>query len=66
MTGWYILEVMRKDRGGRNDWVALLVDVDPDADDDYQPVQSHWLDLGRHKTRDDAYDHAESMMATRH
>jgi hypothetical protein len=29
-------------------------------------VQSHWLDLGRHKTRDDAYDHAKSMMATRH
>jgi hypothetical protein len=40
MTGWYILEVMRKYRGRRNDWVALLVDVDPDADDDYQPVQS--------------------------
>jgi hypothetical protein len=69
MTGWYILDVKRKYRGRRNVWVALLVDHDPDDIALYNlwlATQSRWLELGRHKTRGDAWDHAKSMMATRH
>jgi hypothetical protein len=69
MTGWFILDVLRKYRGRRNVWVALLVDHDPDDIALYNlwlATQSRWLELGRHKTRRDAWDHAESMMATRH
>ena len=69
MTGWYIFDVMRKYRGRRNVWVALLVNHDPDDISLYnlwRATQSRWLELGRHKTRDDAWDHAEAMIATRY
>jgi hypothetical protein len=73
-AGWFVLDVMRKgdlhQRGRpRNEWVALLIDCDPDL---YRARQcdlrspSRWLELGRHRTRDDAWDHAESLIATRH
>jgi len=66
MSGWFILDVMRKYRGRRNVWVALLVDRDPDdiaLYDLWRATQSRWL--GRHKTRDEAWDHTETLMATR-
>ena len=71
-TTWYILDVMRK--GGktakRNVWMALLIDRDPDVFraglDRYVGVQERWLELGRHRNRDDAWDCAEQMLATRH
>jgi hypothetical protein len=69
MTGWYILEVIRKYRGRRNVWVALLVNHHPDdiaLYDLWPATQSRWVELGRHKTRDDAWGHCESLMATRH
>jgi hypothetical protein len=59
MTGWYIFDVMRKYRGRRNVWVALLVNHDPDDISLYnlwRATQSRWLELGRHKTRDDAWE----------
>jgi hypothetical protein len=73
--GWYIVDVMRKGKGppfrpGRspNDWAALIMDVDPElfAKDHSLRAQSHWLDLGRHKTQEAAWDYAEQLMATRH
>jgi hypothetical protein len=74
---WFILDVMRKGdearpfRRGRprNDWVALLIDVDPElfrAGRESHPVQDCVLDLGRHKTRDDAWGHAEQLLMARH
>jgi len=68
---WWVLEVLRKSNRGRqrNEWTVLLIDIDPElrcaglAD---RPVQSRWLDLGRHQTRDDAWDCAEATLATRH
>lgn len=65
---WFILDVMRK--GGhhpRNAWAALLIDVDPNRARLYpQPTEERWLDLGQHKTRDDAWDCAEGIITTRH
>ena len=63
---WFILDVMRK--GGdhpRNAWVALLINRDPDT---YRagPMEERWLDLGKHKSRDDAWDCAGDLIATRH
>jgi len=74
---WHILDVMRKDDPGRpfrrgrprNIWVALLIDCDPDAfcaGEAHLRAPSCFLDLGRHKTREDAWDFAEQCMATRH
>ena len=76
---WFILDVVRKGderrpfRAGRprNDWCALLLDVDPDhlfnsLPKSEVPASSVWLDLGRHKILDAAWDHAEAMIATKH
>src|ERR1051325_9389112 len=75
---WHILAIMRRgDRVNRpeqrNVWVALLIDVDADvfraSSETTLPgkqVQSCWLNLGRHKKRDDACEFAEQLIATRH
>jgi hypothetical protein len=64
---WYILSVMRKSSRGFQ-WTALLIGVDADdfVNRRCDAGQSCWLDLGRHKSRDDAWDAAERMIATRH
>jgi choline dehydrogenase-like flavoprotein len=64
---WHILDVMRKSSRGVQ-WTALLIDVDPDDFVNWRCDAgcSCWLDLGRHKSRDDAWDAAEQMIATRH
>jgi len=64
---WHILEVMRTSSRGFQ-WTALLIDVDPDdfANRRCDSGDSCWLDLGRHKSRDNAWDAAQQMIATRH
>jgi hypothetical protein len=71
--GYYILEVLRKGERGRphyNEWAAMLIDMDPDVWCSGQPVyrrpKSCWLDLGRHSTREDAWERAEQLLVTRH
>jgi hypothetical protein len=64
---WHILDVMRKSGRGFQ-WTALLIDVDPD---DFVSGRcdagcSCFLDLGWHKSCDNAWDVAEQMIATRH
>jgi len=62
---------MRKGRTP-NIWCAVLTDVDPKMYPDGSGVppgqsgQLRWLDLGRHKTREDAWAFAEQQLATRH
>ena len=72
---WFILAVMYKGepppfRRGRpkNIWVALLINVDPDlhCTGQQSATLSRYLDLGRHKSRDEAWDYAEDLLATRH
>lgn len=76
---WFILDVMRKGdehrpfRRGRprNEWVAILIDIEPDifcsgSMPTASSCSSCWLDLGRHTSRETAWDHAGSMIATRH
>jgi hypothetical protein len=64
---WRILDVMRKSSRGVQ-WTALLIDVDLDdfVNRRCDAGRSCFLDLGRHKSRDDAWDAAEQMIATRH
>jgi hypothetical protein len=66
--GWFALHVMRGER--KWDWVALVVDFDPD-DPNYigPPANAHdaWVRIpGKHRDRDAAWDALEQMMATRH
>ena len=69
---WFILDVMRKTEScpGHRIWVALLIDTDPEIYcaglDQHRQTQSRFVDLGGHQTRDDAWVHAEQLMATRH
>ena len=66
---WHILDVMPKNNRGRKpQWTALLIDVDPDdfVERRCDASESCLLDLGRHKSRDEAWDAAEQMIATRH
>jgi hypothetical protein len=75
---WHILDVMKKGtpppfRRGRppNIWVAILIDMEPDQfqkADHFEAKSARFscLSLGRHSTRDAAYDHAECMIAAKH
>jgi hypothetical protein len=72
--GWFVLELMQRKARSR-DWVALMVDYDPD---DYDPCDPNyirppanapaaWLLIpGKHSSRDAACDALEDMMTTRH
>ena len=67
-AGWFVLEVMRK-RSRKQDWVALMVDVDPD--DELKRCQRKsreaWVRIpGKFRNRDGARDALQDMMATRH
>jgi hypothetical protein len=64
-AGWFVLDVMRKEARSSS-WVALLLDVEPDDFKAGTSAQQRWLELGKHKNRDDAWDHAEAVLATRH
>jgi hypothetical protein len=67
--GWFILEVMRRRRRAW-DWVALMIDVDPDdfyAGRKNLTAPSCSVRIpGKHKTYDAAREAAEDMIATRH
>jgi hypothetical protein len=66
-SGWFALSVMRT--GKRSwDWVALMIDVDPD---DYRSgafrAREAWVRVpGKHKSWDAAWDAFGDMMTTRH
>jgi len=67
---WYILDVCRK--GGktpdRREWCALLADVDPGQRGEHvrRIKREAWLNLGRYKSREDAWERAEDLLETRH
>jgi hypothetical protein len=70
--GWFALGVMRR-KARKWDWVALMVDVDPDSADPDSPnniwerTRQRWLIIpGKHRNRDAACDAIEGMMTTRH
>ena len=74
---WFIFDVMRKGNDSirpgrpRNEWAAALIDMEPEqyascSHEEARRSRFCWLDLGRHRNRDDAWDHAEQMIATRH
>jgi hypothetical protein len=85
-SGWFILDVMRREEGRKWDWTALMVDVDPEElrtcicdfpalfyvhPDEHHPGdrrarQCFVRIAGKHRSRDDAWDALEEMMATRH
>lgn len=63
---WHVLDVMRKERR-KWDWVALLVDFDPDDLKSCGNARECWLRVpGKHRNRDAAWDTLEELMATRH
>jgi hypothetical protein len=64
-AGWFVLDVMRRE-ACKWDWVALMVDIDPD-DREYRAARECWVGIpGKHRNRDAAWDALENMMATRH
>jgi len=65
-TGWFVLDVMRKEARKR-DWVALMVDVDPDHLDWSRTARSALVCIpGKHRTIHAAWGALQDMMATRH
>jgi len=68
-SGWFALDVMRK-KARKWDWVALMVDIDPDDLRNClgsRRVGSCWVRIpGKHRNLDAAWDALENMMATRH
>jgi len=67
MTKWYVVDVMPKGDEPNDPWAALLIDLDPEVfAQGHCPAQSRWLDLGRHRSRDDACELAEQLLATKH
>jgi hypothetical protein len=67
--GWFVLDVMRTETG-KWDWVALMIDVDPEELRRRRPwrhPQDCWVRIpGKHRSRDAAWERIEDMMATRH
>jgi hypothetical protein len=63
-AGWYPLAVMRKKRRGW-DWVALMVDTDPDAPDFGRVIRQCWVRIrGRHRSHDAAQATLRSMIVS--
>ncbi len=66
-VGWFVLDIRREKRN--RDWVALMIDVDPDAFISGAAFPTAPLCLvripGAHKRRDAAWDALQDMMATR-
>jgi hypothetical protein len=61
-VGWFVLAVLRHARGA--DWVALAADKDPAV---AHISASAWVRIpGKHRSRDEAFDALEAMMAMRH
>ena len=64
-TGWFVLDVMRCEARKRN-WVALMIDVDPDELGSRRARQVFVRIPGKHRNRDAAWDALEELVATRH
>jgi hypothetical protein len=68
-SGWFVLDVMRRQRESC-DWVALMVDYDPDDPNRVGPPpvsKSALLRIpGTYMNRAAARDSVENMIATRH
>jgi len=67
-SGWFVLQVIPEEEGG-TDWVALVVDTDPDTRCRGLPswYRSGWVRIaGEHESREDAWDALEEATATRH
>jgi len=63
-NGWFVLDIMPETMAGRR-WVALMLDIDPD--EIRKPHRECWVTIpGEHRSRDDAWEALEDMMATRH
>jgi hypothetical protein len=68
--GWFALRVMRT-KVRKWDWVALMVDVDPDELKKYRLIppavrQCLFRIPGKHRNRDAACEAFNEAMATRH
>lgn len=65
-AGWFLLEVMRREARVQ-DWVALMIDVDPDQHLAGRKARECWVRIpGKHGSRDAAYDAFDDLMTTRH
>jgi hypothetical protein len=65
---WFALDVLRA-TSRKWDWVALMVDIDPDEDHPWghRAVRQHCLRIpGKHRNVQAARHALEDMMATRH
>jgi hypothetical protein len=64
--GWFVFEVMRK-KARKSDWIALMVDVDPDDLPGKRTARQFWFDIpGKHRSRDAAWGALQDVIATRH
>jgi hypothetical protein len=65
--GWFVLGVMKKDSRGW-DWVALMVDVDPDEiRTKGRTFRECWVPVpGKHRNLVSALNAFEELSATRH
>lgn len=66
---WHVLDVMRE-KAGKWDWVALMIDVDPDEHCSVygrRATHSAWVRVpGKHRNWDAAWDALADRLATRH
>jgi hypothetical protein len=62
--GWFVLDVMRE-KARKQDWVALMVDVDPD-ELEHCTARAWVCVTGKHRNRDDAWDALQDTLETRH
>ena len=63
--GWFTLDVMQATGPRRLDWVALMIDAQPDDFINYrvETVQEAWVRIpGKHRNRDAAYGALEAMV----
>jgi hypothetical protein len=69
LLGWFTLDVMKAKAGNTRDWVALMIDVDPDAAwrRGGRALRSAWVRIpGKHRNYEAACEALEDMRATRH
>jgi hypothetical protein len=68
-AGWFVCAVMRR-RPRFWEWVALVSNCDPDADDralrPVEPAGAFVPIPGKHRNRDAAWEMLEAMIATKH
>jgi hypothetical protein len=66
--GWFVRDVLPITDERKFEWVAFMIDVDPDglAYRTCSPREAFVLIPGKHCDRDGAWDALEDMLATRH